>query len=99
MKLYKDVELTKEVKNDKLDFGMVLAGDKQEYIYYVYNDTQAELASLTFNTENPEVKVIESPETLKPFGSSILKISWSPSITLKEGLKSHLRIKGYEIYS
>jgi len=99
MKLYKDSELTKEVKHDKLDFGMVLAGDTQEYTYYVYNDTTAELASLSFNTENPEVKVIEAPEILKPFGSSVLKIKWSPSITLKEGLKSHLRVKGFEVYS
>ena len=98
MKLYKDAELTKEVKHDKLDFGMVLAGDSQEYTYYVYNDTLAELASLTFNTENPEVKVIEAPEKLPSFGSAMLKIKWSPSVTLKEGLKSHLRIKGYEIY-
>lgn len=99
MKLYNDVELTKEVKHDKLDFGMVLAGDTQEYTYYVYNDTTAELASLTFNTENPEVQVIEAPEKLKSFESAQLKIKWTPSITLKEGLKSHLRIKGYEIYS
>lgn len=98
MKLYKDLELTQEVKHDKLDFGMVLAGDSQEYIYYVYNDTVAELAGLTFNTENPEVKVLEAPESLKSFGSSILKLKWSPSVTLKEGLKSHLRVRGYEIY-
>jgi len=96
MKLYKDENLTQET-ND-LDLGIVSAGNSKDFIFYLYNDVKAELTELSFTLTNSEVKVIEAPKILQFGEKGILKIRWTPSITLKQGLKTDLVINGYELY-
>lgn len=97
MKLYKDASLKEEIT--ELDLGTCLAGDKQEYTYYLYNDTNAEVKELKLSVENSEVKIISYPETLKRKETGKLVISWEPSITIKAGLKTKINLKGFELYS
>ena len=97
MKIYKNSILTEEVKF--LDLGIVMAGDKKDYEYFIYNDTEAKLVDLQFNIPHHEVAIKKAPTTLEAKASSNLVISWSPSINLKQGLKVEIMIKGFEIWS
>ena len=96
MKLYKDKALTQEI--EILDLGTVEAGNVASYIYYAYNETQAEMKTLLFKVDHPEVKVINAPVELAPKAIAELIIQWSPSVTLKQGLKARLNISGIELW-
>jgi len=97
MKLFKDPALTEPIQN--LDLGIVAAGETAEFTFYVYNDTLAEVKELVFKVENSEVKIIRAPKELKAKKSDELVISWSPSVTLKQGLSTRLGITGIELWS
>jgi hypothetical protein len=97
MRIYKDSQLKEEIK--ELDFGILEAGESKEYTFYVKNDTDAEVKKLNFSVENKEVSIVKSPEILPKKESAELKIKWSPSITLRQGLKAELKITGIELYS
>ena len=96
MKIYSDKDLSKEVSI--LDLGIVLAGETKKFTFYVENNSSAHIKNLEFTVSHPEVEVMEAPEELSAFTSDKLIIKWSPSITLKEGLKAQLDIKGVEIW-
>lgn len=97
MKLYKDKELTQIVES--LDLGVLEAGKTKQYVYFIYNDTPAELTKIKIEVSHKEVKIVNPIEYLKPNGIGSLVLEWSPSITLKEGLKTELNISASEIYS
>lgn len=96
MKIYKDKNLTEEITD--LDLGILEAGESKVYTYYIKNDSNAELKNLNFSVEHKEVKVIEAPKTLTTQASAELKIEWKASVTLKEGLKTPLKISGIELW-
>jgi hypothetical protein len=97
MKLYKDRELKEEI--EILNLGIVEAGEVASFTYYVYNETQAEMKTLLFKVDHPEVKVINAPKELATKAIAELIIQWSPSITLRQGLKARLNISGIELWS
>jgi hypothetical protein len=96
MKLFKDKDLTQQT--DTLDFGIVLAGDTKTIEYYLQNETEAEVVEIKPIVENTEVKIVSFPENLK--SKEVIKVafSWSPTITLKRGLKSALNLNFFELY-
>lgn len=96
MKIFKDQELKNEII--ELDLGILEAGESKKYIYYIWNDSKAQLLNLVFFVDNQEVKIVKYPEKLEINESSILVIEWKPSITLKEGLKANLSMKGKELW-
>lgn len=96
MKIYKDYELKNEV--DILDLGIVQAGDTKQFEFWAYNDLRASLKELQFKVEHHEVRIVEAPKKLASHAKGKLVLSWTPSITLKEGLKTKLCIMGLEIY-
>lgn len=98
IKIYNDKSLTQEVDNKTLDFGIVTAGDKGEYTFYAHNDTRAELRNIVFSVEHKEVKIIAAPTAMAPGDIQELVMEWKPSVTLKEGLKTQLYIKGEELW-
>jgi len=97
MKLFEDKELKKEV--EILNLGIVEAGEVASFTYYAYNETQAEMKTLLFKVDHPEVKVINAPVELAPKAIAELIIEWHPSVTLKQGLKARLNISGVELWS
>jgi len=97
VKIYKTQGLTEEVK--ELDFGITLAGDTKETEYYLYNDTEADVIDLKATVENPEVIIKECPQTIKSKTTGTIIFSWTPSLTLKRGLKTQLNLKFFELYS
>jgi hypothetical protein len=94
MKLFKDKDLTVEVS--VLDLGILEAGQTQQYTFWVYNDTKAYLKELEFTIEHKEIKLIEAPKELESHGIGELRFSWSPAVTLREGLKAPLKIRAKE---
>jgi hypothetical protein len=96
MKLYKNKELTEEIT--VLDFGILSAGESKIFTFYVKNDSEAELRNLSFSVEHKELSMVESPKSLLKKEEAELKIKWSPSVTLREGLRSKLNISGVELW-
>ena len=97
MKIFKDKELTQEV--EVLDLGIVPAGETKKYTFFVYNELKADLKELEFKIAHKEVKILSSPVLMNAESKDDLVIEWSPSITLKEGLKAALLIDGLELWS
>jgi len=93
MKIFKD---NKEIET--LDLGIVEAGTSKEYEYELYNETIAKVVDLKITIPNKEVEVLTFPEKIDAKARGILKIRWSPSITLKQGLKTTIQIRGAELY-
>jgi len=98
MKIYKDKEMTEEIENDTFELGIVPAGEIKRFTFWVYNDSPAHLKNLQFIIGHDEVKILEAPIELIAQAIGELIIEWKPSITLKEGLKTPLRIKGIELW-
>jgi hypothetical protein len=96
MKIYKDKELKNEVTT--LDFGIVLAGESRQYEFYLLNDSEAILQSLSFKISHLEIKILETPKELSQKETGKIIIEWSPAITLKAPLKAKLEIDGFELY-
>ena len=96
MKIFKNVELTEEIT--ALELGIVKVGETKEFIFYLLNDTNAELQDLEFSVNHNEVTVKEAPKIINRNSVAKLIIEWTPSITLKEGLKASLNVKGVEIW-
>ena len=97
MRLYTDPSLNIEITF--LDLGIVLAGEHKEYSFYIKNDKIVPFVDLKFVIDNPEIEILDFPRELKSGNIGTLRIKWSPSITLKQGLHTELQIKGYELYS
>jgi len=97
MKIFKDKGLSEEVVT--LDLGIVQAGDIANFTFYVYNDTLAEVKSLSFKIEDREVKILQAPKELGSKKGAELSLEWRPSVTLKQGLRARLEINGIELWS
>lgn len=97
MKLYNNASLEKEIVN--LDLGIVTAGDTKEYSFFYKNDSKAELTNIKFEISHKEVKILSFTEGLKQGDVGKLVIAWNPSVTLKEGLKTVLKVQATELWS
>jgi len=97
MKIFADAELTEEV-TELLDLGIVEAGDTKKFTFWVMNDSLAVLQELEFDIDHTEARVLEGPTEMDPRGVSTLLIEWAPSVTLKQGLKTQIRITARELW-
>jgi len=96
MKIFKDSKYTQEI--ELLDFGILPAGESKTYVFYVLNDSNALLKDLEFIVDHNELKILEFPKELNTQTVGELTIEWSHSVTLKEVLKTQLKIKGTELW-
>lgn len=96
MKIFTDKTLKEEI--EVLDLGIVPAGETREFTFFLLNDSDAFLQDLRFNTENPEIKITQSPLSMEARSTKPLTLSWTPSVTLKKGLKTKLSVIGTEIW-
>ena len=97
MRLFADKELKQELLT--LDLGIVLAGDSKRYEYFLANDTDAEVVDIKLAIAHDDVKILKAPSELIANEVGMVLIEWSPSITIKKGLKTEVTITGAEIYS
>ena len=91
--------LDKESKEiTTLDFGIVEAGQSKIFEYFLYNNSGAEVSNIKVEIINKEVEILGYLKELHPLEKGLLRIRWSPSIKLKQGLKSLIKISGTELY-
>jgi len=81
-----------------IDLGIVEAGTTKEYTYTLFNDTIADAIEIKIEIPNPEVAITSSPKELKANTRAPLILKWSPSLTLKKGLKTVFKLTGKELY-
>ena len=85
MKLFRDKELTEEISD--INFGIVVAGESKSFTYYLYNEKLGRAVNIKTVIENNEVQVTKAPETLQAKESAEIELTWTPSITLEQGLR------------
>lgn len=96
LKIYKDRDLTQPVID--LEFGILPAGETKRYTFYLFNNTSAYLKELKFAVDHDEVEIVEVPNELSPQAVGEIIFKWSPSVTLKEGLRAQLHVTGIELW-
>lgn len=97
MRLFKDSQLQEEITT--LDLGVVSAGDKKKFTFWVLNDSNAKLENIKFQVSHKEVFILEAPTELSKKESSKLVVEWEPSVTVKQGLQTLLKISASELWS
>lgn len=95
LKYYKDPDL--KIQVETLDLGKLKAGHKKQFTYYVYNDNMNEIEEIKFSTEVKDIEILQAPEELKEKSKDKIVIEWSPSISIKQGLKAKLNADYYEV--
>lgn len=87
------------VEQTYLDFGIVEAGKTKKYEYTLVNDLACEVVNIQVSVGRKEISVVSAPEKLKANESASLVFTWSPPVTVKQGLKSTIVVKGVELWS
>ena len=82
----------------EVNLGIVKAGETEQYSYILYNDSPREVIDIQVEVVDDEVTVTEAPEKMAPDSKKELKLSWSPSLTVKKGLKSLIKVTASELY-
>lgn len=85
-----------EIKS--LDLGIVKAGEKKEYEYILHNETPRNIIDIIVEVENKEVNILEFPKNMEPNSKKTLKLAWLPSLTVKRGLKTLIKVTATELY-
>ncbi len=96
MRIYKDKDLMEEIT--VLDLGIVDAGETEKFTFWIKNESNAFLRKLEFSIEHNEIEILSAPKEMSAQAVDELVVEWSPSITLKDGLKAQLRVRGEELW-
>ena len=94
--IFEDKGLTKPIESP-LDLGKLKAGETKTYEYYVFNSSVHPYEELEFTVDHKEVKVLLSPTELEEKSSGKIVLEWKPSIDIKRGLKTSLKIQGFQV--
>jgi hypothetical protein len=94
--LYSDKQLTEKV-SDPINLGKVKAGETKTYTFYVYNASVYPYEELNFSVDHDEVAILSFPVELQEKSSAEVVLEWKPSVDIKRGLKTTLKIAGYQV--
>lgn len=94
--IFEDKELTKRIEAP-IDLGKLKAGEKKEFTYYIFNASVYPYEELDFTVDHKEVIVIFSPTEMEEKSSAKVVLEWKPSVDIKRGLKTSLKIEGYQV--
>ncbi len=94
--IFEDKELTKPIEAP-LDLGKLKAGEKKEFIFYVFNASVRPYEELDFTVDHKEVKVLSAPTEMEEKSSGKIVLEWKPSVDVKRGLKTSLKIEGFQV--
>jgi hypothetical protein len=101
VKLYYDNLFKEPILNDEIHLGEVEVGKTVEKYVYIFNNSTGRLVNIKVGIvgKTPRGFVIKNiPDILEPGEYEIMKIIWSPPMTLKRGLSIALNITGREVY-
>ncbi len=94
--IFEDKGLTKPIEAP-LDLGKLKAGETKEYTYYVFNSSMNPYEELEFSVDHKEVKVLLSPKEMEEKSSGKIVLEWKPSVDIRRGLKTSLKIAGFQV--
>ncbi len=94
--IFEDKELTKLIEAP-INLGKLKAGEKKEYIYYVFNSSLSPYEELQFSVDHKEVEVISAPTEMEEKSSEKIVLEWKPSVDIKRGLRTSLKIEGFQV--
>lgn len=94
--IFKDKELQNPT-DDPIDLGKVKAGETKQFTYYVYNSSVYPYEELNFSVDHEEVTIISAPTELEETSSAEIILEWKPTVDIKRGLKTSLKIEGYQV--
>ena len=83
---------------EKVDLGIVEAGKNKDYTFQVANETSAEVIDIKVEVTDKEVKVLDFSKTIEPNSKGFIKLNWSPSVTVKKGLQTVIKLTGTELW-
>ena len=71
-----------------IHFNLVAVGESKEVEYALVNNNGTEVTDIqvTFEKDNGELAVIDAPEYLENGERGLVKIKWTPTLRVKEGL-------------
>ena len=96
MQMFNDSKLKNEIIDD-FDLGIVDVGKFKTYEYYIVNEGIYDLVDLIVSSISGEIEIIHAPIQIKAHTSAKIIFKWTPSVTIKKGLKANLLFKANEI--
>lgn len=98
-KIFEEKELINEV-SDPIDLGKLKAGEKKQFIFYVFNSSRNPHDEVDFIVNNKEVKVIfpEGKVDIAEKATQKIILEWEPSVDIRRGLKASLQIDSFEVF-
>ena len=94
--IFADKELTKKIESP-INLGKLKVGEEKEFTYYVFNSSMNPYEELEFSVDHKEVEVLSSPEDMEEKSSAKVVLKWKPSVDIRRGLKTSLKIEGFEV--
>lgn len=89
-------------KNNKeissLDLGILEAGTSKTYEFYLLNDSEAEVVDVKLEIANKEVSILSYPQKMSAGSKELFTIKWSPTLTIKKGLQTLIKVNATELY-
>lgn len=85
---------------EKVSLGIVEAGRSKDFEFTIYNDSiLAKVADIKVEIPHKEVEIMSFPSTLQPREKGTLTIRWRPSLIVKQGLHTTIKLSASELYS
>lgn len=85
-----------------IDLGMVEVGETQQYEFVLFNENQSIVEDIKIEFDNTvekeDIQIIKAPIFLEQKEKAPFIFSWTPSLKVKLGLKTNVRIHGREIF-
>lgn len=94
--IFEDEKLTKPIEAP-IDLGKLKVGETKQYIYYVFNASVHPYEELEFTVDHKEVEVLSAPVDMEEKSSGKVVLQWKPSVDIKRGLKTSLKIQGFQV--
>jgi len=79
----------------KIDFGLVEMGVKKDISIIIENETNATLIDLEYQASDITVS---GPKEMMPHSKAELRLSWTPSLDLRQPLDTSIKIIGKEVF-
>ncbi len=95
-KIFEDKELKKPVE-DPINLGKLKAGESKKFTFYVFNSSTFPYEELNFDVDHKEVRVLSAPIEINEKSSGTIILEWEPSVNIKRGLKTSLKIEGFQV--
>lgn len=83
---------------DTIDLGIVSVGESKIFEFFLHNNSEFRNIDIKVSVENDEVDILSVPEKLNADEKSVFKIKWTPSLEVKKGLKTTVKITAMELW-